>query len=83
MRFVDELSSPAPDASALPASVDELRAGAVDTLIITAWNPVYRAPVDVPLAKALGAGASHGVLRARGGRDGRGVHLVRPLHSLL
>ncbi|KFE64770.1 4Fe-4S dicluster domain-containing protein [Hyalangium minutum] len=54
VRFVDELLSPVPDASALPALVEELRAGTVDTLIITAWNPVYRAPVDVPLVEALG-----------------------------
>ncbi|MCP3100472.1 4Fe-4S dicluster domain-containing protein [Myxococcus sp. K15C18031901] len=46
--------TPAPDPGALPALVEELRGGGVDTLLITAWNPVYRAPADVPLALAMG-----------------------------
>ncbi|WP_426752731.1 4Fe-4S dicluster domain-containing protein [Myxococcus sp. Y35] len=52
--LVDETLSPAPDAVALATLVDELRAGTVDTVFITAWNPVYRAPADVPLGEALG-----------------------------
>ncbi|WP_140855146.1 4Fe-4S dicluster domain-containing protein [Myxococcus xanthus] len=54
VRCVDSLLVPAPDAAALPALVADIRAGVVDTLIITAWNPVYRAPTDVPLGEALG-----------------------------
>ncbi|WP_338868712.1 TAT-variant-translocated molybdopterin oxidoreductase [Myxococcus stipitatus] len=54
VSWVDETRSPAPDAGALPALVEEMRAGVVDTLLITAWNPVYRAPVDVPFTEALG-----------------------------
>ncbi|WP_224366343.1 TAT-variant-translocated molybdopterin oxidoreductase [Hyalangium versicolor] len=54
LRLVEESRVPAPDAAALPALVEELRSGSVDTLLITAWNPVYRAPADVPLAEALG-----------------------------
>ena len=33
--------------------VDELRAGKVDTLVITAWNPVFTAPGDVDLPTLL------------------------------
>jgi len=54
LGLVTETLAPAPDAAALPALVEELRAGAVDTLLVTAWNPVYRAPADVPLGEALG-----------------------------
>ena len=32
---------------------EELRAGKVDTLVITAWNPVYGAPFDLNFGKAL------------------------------
>ncbi|WP_241759100.1 Fe-S-cluster-containing hydrogenase [Pyxidicoccus parkwayensis] len=53
VRLVEETLSPAPDAAALPTLVEELRAGTVDTLLITAWNPLYRAPADVPLSEAL------------------------------
>ena len=31
----------------------ELRAGAVDTLVVTAWNPAYSAPGDLELASAF------------------------------
>jgi Fe-S-cluster-containing dehydrogenase component len=33
--------------------VQELQAGKVDTLVVTAWNPAYTAPADVDLAGAL------------------------------
>ncbi|HZW88663.1 MAG TPA: 4Fe-4S dicluster domain-containing protein, partial [Myxococcaceae bacterium] len=33
--------------------VDDLRAGKVDTLVITAWNPVFTAPGDVDLPTLL------------------------------
>jgi molybdopterin-containing oxidoreductase family iron-sulfur binding subunit len=33
--------------------VDEIKAGKVDTLIITAWNPVYALPADAGLAELL------------------------------
>jgi len=32
---------------------EEMRSGAVDTLVITAWNPVYGAPADLNFSKAL------------------------------
>ena len=35
------------------ALVDELRAGKVDTLVITAWNPVFTSPGDVDLGGLL------------------------------
>jgi molybdopterin-containing oxidoreductase family iron-sulfur binding subunit len=41
--------------SSLRALVEELRSGAVDTLVITAWNPVYSAPADVGLQEVLDA----------------------------
>ncbi|CAM4451342.1 MULTISPECIES: Fe-S-cluster-containing hydrogenase [Myxococcus] len=54
VRCVESLLAPAPDAAALPALVADIQAGAVDTLLITAWNPVYRAPTDLPLGEVLG-----------------------------
>ena len=33
--------------------VEEMRGGKVDTLVITAWNPVYGAPDDLNFGKAL------------------------------
>ncbi|HEX4385192.1 MAG TPA: Fe-S-cluster-containing hydrogenase [Myxococcales bacterium] len=38
---------------ALLSLTQEMRAGAVDTLVITAWNPVYGAPFDLNFGKAL------------------------------
>src|SRR5207245_4039366 len=32
---------------------EEMRAGRVNTLVITAWNPVYGAPADLNFGKAL------------------------------
>ena len=32
---------------------EEMRAGRVDTMVITAWNPVYGAPADLNFGKAL------------------------------
>nr|UXE45706.1 ion-translocating oxidoreductase complex subunit B [uncultured bacterium] len=40
--------------------LDELKAGKVDTLVVTAHNPVYTAPADVPF-KELFAGANFSV----------------------
>lgn len=53
LRLVEEIRAPGHDASALLKLMEELQSGAVNTLLITAWNPVYRAPADVPLAEAL------------------------------
>ena len=33
--------------------IDDLRAGRVDTLVVTAWNPVFTAPGDLELAALL------------------------------
>ncbi|HET7789043.1 MAG TPA: Fe-S-cluster-containing hydrogenase [Myxococcales bacterium] len=38
---------------ALRQLVEEMRAGRVDTLVVTAWNPVYGAPSDLNFGKAL------------------------------
>jgi Fe-S-cluster-containing dehydrogenase component len=38
---------------ALRLLTEEMRSGAVDTLVITAWNPVYGAPFDLNFGKAL------------------------------
>src|SRR5207253_11321325 len=32
---------------------EEMRSGAVDTLVITAWNPAYGAPADLNFEQAL------------------------------
>jgi molybdopterin-containing oxidoreductase family iron-sulfur binding subunit len=41
-------------AASLAALVDDMRSGAVDTLVILGSNPVYAAPVDLAFADALG-----------------------------
>ena len=38
---------------ALRTLTEEMRAGQVDTLVITAWNPAYGAPADLNFGKAL------------------------------
>jgi Fe-S-cluster-containing dehydrogenase component/anaerobic selenocysteine-containing dehydrogenase len=38
---------------ALRTLTEEMRAGEVDTLVITAWNPAYGAPADLNFGKAL------------------------------
>ena len=38
---------------ALRQLAEEMRGGQVDTLVITAWNPVYGAPSDLNFGKAL------------------------------
>ena len=49
--------SPFEDASSGPKAlgglVEDIAAGTVDTLVITAWNPVYTAPVDFKLGQLL------------------------------
>ncbi|WP_255442876.1 TAT-variant-translocated molybdopterin oxidoreductase [Corallococcus sp. Z5C101001] len=52
-RLVEPVALPPGGPEALTSLVDELRAGRVDTLIITAWNPVYTAAVDAGLQEAL------------------------------
>jgi Fe-S-cluster-containing dehydrogenase component len=41
-------------AEGLAALAREIGAGQVDTLVVTAWNPLYTAPADVPLRTLLG-----------------------------
>ena len=38
---------------ALRVLAEEMRAGKVDTVVITAWNPAYGAPADLNFSKAL------------------------------
>ncbi len=47
------LLDPASGPDRLAALAAELRAGQVDTLVITAWNPVYTAPADLDLGALL------------------------------
>ena len=47
------LLDPAAGPDRLELLAQELRAGQVDTLVITAWNPVYTAPADLDLAALL------------------------------
>jgi len=53
VRFVPSATAEATGAAGLRGLVDEIKSGAVDTLVITAWNPVYRAPVDLGLRELL------------------------------
>jgi Fe-S-cluster-containing dehydrogenase component len=41
-------------AEGLAALAREIGSGRVDTLVVTAWNPLYTAPADVPLRALLG-----------------------------
>jgi molybdopterin-containing oxidoreductase family iron-sulfur binding subunit len=45
--------------------VKELAAGAVDTLVVTAWNPLYTAPADLDLRGAFGKARERIVLALR------------------
>ncbi|HYD43319.1 MAG TPA: Fe-S-cluster-containing hydrogenase [Anaeromyxobacter sp.] len=49
----------------LAALVKELQAGAVDTLVVTAWNPLYTAPADLDLRAAFGKARERIVLALR------------------
>ncbi|ATB28407.1 TAT-variant-translocated molybdopterin oxidoreductase [Melittangium boletus] len=53
VSYVPHTFTEASDAASLRPLVEELNAGAVDILVITAWNPVYRAPADLGLQDAL------------------------------
>ncbi|WP_205522619.1 TAT-variant-translocated molybdopterin oxidoreductase [Myxococcus eversor] len=51
--LVEPVAQPVGGTEALASLVGELRAGQVDTLVITAWNPVYASAVDSGFAEAL------------------------------
>ncbi len=53
VRYVQPTAPEANGMAGLRELVQELRDGRVDTLIITAWNPVYTAPQDAGLADVL------------------------------
>ncbi|MFL5363585.1 MAG: Fe-S-cluster-containing hydrogenase [Myxococcales bacterium] len=49
--LLDTQSGPA----GLRALAEEIRSGKVDTLVVTAWNPVHGAPSDLNLREAIGS----------------------------
>ncbi|HET6414452.1 MAG TPA: 4Fe-4S dicluster domain-containing protein [Anaeromyxobacter sp.] len=51
--------------ASLARLVEELGQGAVDTLVVTAWNPLYTAPADLDLRRAFGAAKERIVLSLR------------------
>ena len=53
VRYVAPTTTENTGDAALRSLVQELNSGAVDLLVITSWNPVYRAPVDLELQKVL------------------------------
>ncbi|WP_331091972.1 TAT-variant-translocated molybdopterin oxidoreductase [Archangium sp.] len=53
VRYIPATTTENTGVAGLRALVDELKSGAVDTLVITAWNPIYRAPVDLGLREVL------------------------------
>ncbi len=53
VRYVAPTTTENTSATGLRPLVDELKNGAVDVLVITSWNPVYRAPVDLGLQEVL------------------------------
>ena len=56
-------ADPTAGVAPLGALAEEIAAGGVDTLVITAPNPVYGAPVDLKLGQAARAGPEHHLLR--------------------
>jgi len=76
-----------PDAGAGAASVralaDELRAGAVATLVVTAWNPLYTAPADADLRGAVARAKETVVLAYRDDETARAAGFrLAALHPL-
>ncbi|MCA1827817.1 MAG: 4Fe-4S dicluster domain-containing protein [Myxococcales bacterium] len=70
---------------ALRQLAEEMRAGRVDTLVITAWNPAYGAPADLNFGKALSQ-IPHSVYRTlyadeTADRAGWVVPALHPLES--
>jgi MoCo/4Fe-4S cofactor protein with predicted Tat translocation signal len=55
VRFIQAPVAESSSFSVLRTLAEELQAGAVDTLVITAYNPVYTAPADLGLAELLGS----------------------------
>jgi MoCo/4Fe-4S cofactor protein with predicted Tat translocation signal len=53
VRFTEPVLDTVTGPASLQPLLDELRAGRVDTLVITANNPAYSAPADAGLATAL------------------------------
>ncbi|HEX8825404.1 MAG TPA: TAT-variant-translocated molybdopterin oxidoreductase, partial [Archangium sp.] len=53
VRYVPSAVAESTGDAGLRPLVDELKNGAVDVLVITAWNPLYRAPVDLGLQEVL------------------------------
>ncbi len=54
VRFVQPVTTDvAEGAGSLRQLVEEIKSGAVDTLVIDAWNPAYAAPSDIDFAGAL------------------------------
>ncbi|MCP3062217.1 TAT-variant-translocated molybdopterin oxidoreductase [Myxococcus sp. K38C18041901] len=53
VRYVQASIAEATGLSQARALVEDIEAGRVDTLVITAYNPVYTLPADIGLAKVL------------------------------
>ncbi|WNG52912.1 4Fe-4S dicluster domain-containing protein [Archangium minus] len=53
VRYIPATVNESTSAAGLRPLVDELKNGAVDVLVITSWNPLYRAPVDLGLQEVL------------------------------
>ncbi|QRK13446.1 TAT-variant-translocated molybdopterin oxidoreductase [Archangium violaceum] len=53
VRYIPAVIDERTGAASLRPLVDELRNGAVDVLVITSWNPLYRSPVDLGLQEVL------------------------------
>ncbi len=53
VRYSRPVLSDAPSSSALPALAKEIEGGKIDTLVITAWNPVHASPAAIDLGALL------------------------------
>src|SRR5205823_2491174 len=60
LRLVPDALTPAPGSAGIAQLLRDIRAGAVDTLIITAHDPVGLAPAELELAQAI-ASIDHAV----------------------
>jgi len=70
-------------AAGVKALADELRAGAVDTLVVTAWNPLHTAPADADLRAAVGKAKEVVVLAYRDDETARAAGFrLAALHPL-
>ena len=71
-----------PSYEPLATLAGEIKAGRIDTLVMTAWNPSYSAPGDLGFDKLLAQGAERALPRHARGRDLPERRLVRAARAM-